>query len=181
MHPQARRKPLRMDAQDGPWSISVADNDQRSYTIYIQTPTHHLTLTRTVSEIIELHSRLSDFNPPELPPLPVSEQPAKRRSSFLHTLSRLANNPSKSSASSSSTSVRSSVTYPTPAVSPSKERDDPFTASPLPPSAAATSLASYFTDLAKRSGVRTSRPWRRFVRVRTDDLESVRVERAIKR
>ena len=29
--------------------------------------------------------------------------------------------------------------------------------------------------------MRTARPWRRFVRVRTDDLESVRVERAIKR
>jgi hypothetical protein len=34
----SRRAPLRMDAQDGPWSISVADHphDARSYTLYIK-------------------------------------------------------------------------------------------------------------------------------------------------
>lgn len=33
-----RRAPLRMDAQDGPWSVSVADHphDKRSYTLYIK-------------------------------------------------------------------------------------------------------------------------------------------------
>lgn len=36
-HP-ARRKPLRMDTQDGPWSVSVAENphDTKTYSIYIQ-------------------------------------------------------------------------------------------------------------------------------------------------
>jgi serum/glucocorticoid-regulated kinase 2 len=45
----------------------------------------------------------------------------------------------------------------------------------------ATALAGYLTTIANDQMFRTARPWRRFVRVRTDDLESVRVERAIKR
>ncbi|KAF8523220.1 hypothetical protein JB92DRAFT_3110191 [Gautieria morchelliformis] len=176
----ARRKVLRMDAQDGPWSVSVAENphDAKTYSIYIQTPTHHLTLTRTASEVVDLHGKLADAYPNVgIPPLPLNDVPTKRRSSFLHTLSRLANNSTRPPPTPRS----SSQTLPTPAVSPSRERDDPF-ASPLSaPSAAATSLASYLTVISNHPSVRTSRPWRRFVRVRTDDLESVRVERAIKR
>lgn len=195
-HAQSRRKPLRMDAQDGPWSISVAENphNTKTYTIYVQSrfypplvaavfslsspaPTHLLTLSRTASEIADLHVKLVDAAPPQLPPLPVSELPTKRRSSFLHTLSRLANNASKGPLPGPS----SGRSYPTPAVSPNQERDDPF-ANPLSaPSAAATSIAAYLTELANRPTVRTARTWRRFVRVRTDDLESVRVERPIKR
>lgn len=138
-------------------------------------PTHHLTLTRTASEVADLHARLVDAYPSvDLPPLPLDQVPTKRRSSFLHTLSRLANNKPPPNS-------RPSQTLPTPAVSPSKERDDPF-ANPLSsPSAAATSLASYLTVISNHPSVRTARPWRRFVRVRTDDLDSVRVERAIRR
>ena len=44
-----------------------------------------------------------------------------------------------------------------------------------------TSLAAYLTSLANDPIVRQMRPWKRFVRVRTDDLQSVRTERAIKR
>ncbi|KAF8527446.1 hypothetical protein BU17DRAFT_39852 [Hysterangium stoloniferum] len=173
------RKPLRMDAQDGPWSVSVAENphDSKTYTIYIQTPTHHLTLTRTASEVAELHTKLADVHAsPELPPLPLTEPPTKRRSSFLHTLSRLANTTPKPAVQ-----PRSSLQYPTPSVSPIKEPDDPFTNPLSAPSAAATSLASYLTAVSNSPSIRTARPWRRFVRVRTDDLESVRIERAIKR
>lgn len=42
-------------------------------------------------------------------------------------------------------------------------------------------LANYFTSLANRSDVKTHKAWRRFIRVRTEDLESVRVERRIHR
>jgi len=36
--PSSRRPPVRMDAQDGPWSISVAEtpHDSRSYSLYIK-------------------------------------------------------------------------------------------------------------------------------------------------
>jgi serum/glucocorticoid-regulated kinase 2 len=44
-----------------------------------------------------------------------------------------------------------------------------------------TGLAAYLTTLSNDQILRQARPWKRFVRVRTDDLESVRVERAIKR
>ena len=52
---------------------------------------------------------------------------------------------------------------------------------PPTPSAKSTALAAYLTTISNIPRVRADRVWKRFVRVRTDDLESVRVERAIKR
>lgn len=49
------------------------------------------------------------------------------------------------------------------------------------PSATSTGIAAYLTAVANQPSLRHERVWKRFVRVRTDDLESVRVERAIKR
>ena len=49
------------------------------------------------------------------------------------------------------------------------------------PSATSTGIAAYLTTVANQPSLRHERIWKRFVRVRTDDLESVRVERAIKR
>lgn len=43
-----------------------------------------------------------------------------------------------------------------------------------------TSIAAYLTTISNEPQLRDARPWKRFVRVRTDDLQSVRVERAIK-
>ncbi|KIY50512.1 hypothetical protein FISHEDRAFT_29215, partial [Fistulina hepatica ATCC 64428] len=99
------RSPIRIH-QDGPWSISVAESpyDSRkggkSYSIYIKTPTHNLTLTRTASEIVDLDRKLRDpsHNPypdavlPTLPfdPASVVALTKKRKSAFLNTLSRLA-------------------------------------------------------------------------------------------
>lgn len=131
--------------------------------------------------------------------------PPKRKSTFLNTLSRLASPSSKSSlqrqasgrrsatsshaASSTTTSVGSS-TQPTPLSSPKQEFSDPFAenddeddlqaALPLANSTV-TGLAAYLTTVANDSSLRQARVWKRFVRVRTDDLQSVRVERAIKR
>lgn len=168
-----------------------------------------MTLTRSASEIAELHTKLVQTDIPSLPTLPLdpSQQHVsnKRRSSFLTTLSRFAagsnsinnsnNTPTKQPLSP--TSPRPSIgQYPTPAASPAaNDADDPFstpTASPSHPAGAhnnagttagalSTSLAAYLTTLSNHPNVRVSRPWRRFVRVRTDDLESIRVERSIKR
>ncbi|KZW00484.1 kinase-like protein [Exidia glandulosa HHB12029] len=173
--------------QDGPWSVSVAENphDARNYSIYIKTPTHNITLTRNVTEIIDLHDRLRDALPnasvPKLPIDATAQPPQKRRSSFLHTLSRFASSSSTSTRSSAKSSAPSS--FQSPLASPSVEVADPF-ASPLTTADAqtpTTSLASYLTTLSNDPAIRVCRPWRKFVRVRTDDLESVRVERAIKR
>lgn len=49
------------------------------------------------------------------------------------------------------------------------------------PSATSTGIAAYLTTVANQPSLRHERVWKRFVRVRRDDLESVRVERAIKR
>lgn len=134
-------------------------------------PTHNLTLTRTTSEMHILHTKLRDSHPSvSLPPFPLEASdvgtgpPGKRRSSFLHTLSRLA---------SPSPKQRS------PAIPVSKDADDdPFVASHP---TVTTGLAAYLTALSNDQIIRVSKHWRRFVRVRTDDLQSVRVERAIKR
>ena len=137
--------------------------------------------------------------------------PPKRKSAFLNTLSRLASPSVKLSPAKPSLSLRqTSISTTTPSApnnsvpspmngtanlppsvsSPSNELNDPFsqvmsdadTSTFVPPNnPTITSLAAYFTNIANDQIHRQTRIWRRFVRVRTDDLESVRVERAIKR
>ncbi|KAI6015634.1 hypothetical protein EDC04DRAFT_2752187 [Pisolithus marmoratus] len=214
-----RRQPVRIDAQDGPWAVSVAEtpHDARSYSIYIKSAsTHNLTLTRTATEIVELHAKLADSDgSAKLPKLPIDVStlppPPKRKSTFLNTLSRLASPSSNKVGRHASLRIPSNPNFgsfpggsQTPLVSPSQEVGDPFT--PLgetvntrtssngnnpPPVVAAstpadkntmmTSLAAYLTTIANEPTLRQTRAWKRFVRVRTDDLESTRAERAIKR
>ncbi|KAF8918121.1 hypothetical protein CPB85DRAFT_1214331 [Mucidula mucida] len=194
--PQNRRTPVRIDAEDGPWSVSVAESphDTRSYSLYIKTPTHNLTLTRTAMEIVELDAKLRDNHPNvKLPDLPLDaiaaiNMPTKRKSNFLNTLSRLASpHANKTRRSNGSISTAPSA-FNSPIASPSKEQSDPFQSftpsaitATLPAAVNSTSLASYLTTISNTPALRQARTWKRFVRVRTDDLESVRVERAIKR
>ncbi|KAG1800449.1 uncharacterized protein HD556DRAFT_1230269 [Suillus plorans] len=180
-----RRPPVRIDAQEGPWSVSVAEtpHDVHSYSIYIKTSTHNLTLTRTATEVVELHGKLADSVPgTRLPKLPIdlAAQPIKRNI-FLNTLSRLAS-PSNKVARTVSTRIASASSI-TPIVSPTHEIGDPFTETGGTGSGGnvVTSLAAYLTTISNEPTFRQTRAWKRFVRVRTDDLESVRVERAIKR
>ena len=171
-------------------------------------PTHNLTLTRTATEVVDLHNKLKDSHPnSKLPNLPIDAStvptpPTKRKSNFLNTLTRLAspssNRVSKTSSSrhhSSASSTTIPSTLPTPIAKPSSEVVDPFASftgategldnstlsSSSHANSAITGLASYLTTISNESTLRHSRHWKRFVRVRTDDLESVRVERAIKR
>lgn len=180
-----RRPPVRIDAHEGPWSVSVAEtpHDAHSYSIYIKTSTHNLTLTRTATEVVELHVKLADSVPgTRLPKLPIdsASQPIKRNI-FLNTLSRLAS-PSNKVARTVSTRITSASSI-TPIVSPTHEIGDPFTEAGTTGSGGnvVTSLAAYLTTISNEPTFRQARAWKRFVRVRTDDLESVRVERAIKR
>ena len=143
------------------------------------------------------------------PPIDASSIPAppKRKSAFLNTLSRLASPASNkiansrqvsgkqpqppSSLSSSATSSALSSSAQTPIATPTNEISDPFaeigengediSALAASNNKVITGLASYLTTLANDNILRQSRAWKRFVRVRTDDLQSVRVERAIKR
>ncbi|KAH6911129.1 AGC/AGC-unique protein kinase [Coprinopsis sp. MPI-PUGE-AT-0042] len=185
--PANRRQPVRMDGQDGPWAVSVAESphDSRSYSLYIKTPTHNLTLTRTAVEIVELDRKLRDSHPSsKIPAVPIDPSSVpKRKSNFLNTLSRLASPTSNKTA-------KSRPPLPTPPLTtPGSEVNDPFTAieNPSIPSANAastatsTAIAAYLTSISNVAELKKDRVWKRFVRVRTDDLESVRVERAIKR
>ncbi|KAI0042540.1 hypothetical protein FA95DRAFT_559895 [Auriscalpium vulgare] len=199
-----RRQVLRMDAQDGPWTVSVAENPHHpaSFSLYVKTPTHNLTLSRTAREIVELDQKLHDSYPhiprPQLPPeVSAVPLPPKRKSAFLNTLSRLASPSSKANGVRHATrptapSSPLPSTLPTPLSSPNAEINDPFLADPAaggfaalgPPTSASpvlTALSAYLTTLSNDQVFRQARTWKRFVRVRTDDLESVRVERAIKR
>ena len=89
--------------------------------------------------------------------------PTKRKSSFLTTLSRFASPPPR-------------VT-PLPPLTPTQTTPEVEDEEPL----AAPAVAAYLNTLANDQHVRVTRPWKRFVRVRTEDLQSTRVERAIKR
>ncbi|KNZ76335.1 RAC family serine/threonine-protein kinase like protein [Termitomyces sp. J132] len=192
------RRPANRTEQEGPWSVSVAEtpHDPYSYSIYIKTPNHNLTLTRTVKEIVELDRKLRESYPGvKVPEFPIGMQslpppPPKRKSTFLNTLSRLASPSSVKTGRRGANASVSPSTLPTPLTSPSGELNDPFTnfnttvlepVPPVSPSANSTGLASYLTAISNTAGLRSARVWKRFVRVRTDDLESVRVERAIKR
>ncbi|KAI8981299.1 hypothetical protein BD414DRAFT_516220 [Trametes punicea] len=199
--------------EEGPWTISVAEtpHDPTSYSLYVKTPTHNLTLTRTAQEIVDLHAKLRD-NFPGLkmptPPIDTSSLPAppKRKSAFLNTLSRFAS-PSSNKISgtrqasgrqqlangqhNSAASSNASSSAQTPLATPANEVGDPFaeigengediSALEASNNKVITGLAAYLTAIANDSTLRQARAWKRFVRVRTDDLQSVRVERAIKR
>ena len=150
--------------------------------------THNLTLTRTATEVVELHAKLADTVPgTKLPKLPIDlaaipHQPTKRKSTFLNTLSRLAS-PSTNKVRTASSRIASASSPSNTVVSSTHEIGDPFTQAGTSASGGnmITSLAAYLTTIANESTFRQARAWKRFVRVRTDDLESVRVERAIKR
>ena len=165
-------------------------------------PTHNLTLTRTATEVVELHAKLDDSDgASKLPKLPIDiaslpQQPAKRKSTFLNTLSRLASPSTNKVGRQMSVRAPSSPNFgastPDHISSPSQEVCDPFTT--LSPSSASiivsngkptnttmTALAAYLTTISNDSSLRQTRAWKRFVHVRTDDLQSVRAERAIKR
>ncbi|KAJ7757611.1 hypothetical protein B0H16DRAFT_1270772, partial [Mycena metata] len=83
---------IRLNAQDGPWSVSVAENDG-DYSLYIKTPTHNLTLSRTAAELVELDRKLREAYP-NAPVLPLDSANSKKgrskSSTFMNTLSRLA-------------------------------------------------------------------------------------------
>ncbi|KAJ7201395.1 kinase-like protein [Mycena pura] len=188
-----RRPPVRINAQDGPWSVSVAESpgDARSYSLYIKTPTHNLTLTRTAQELVDLDRKLRESHPATtLPDLSIDASAPKRKtkSAFLNTLSRLASPTSNRSARVPSANRRANGA--TPVTTPPVEANDPFlsfgpsdepTAPPPPATSNSPALAAYLTTISNTPAMRQARVWKRFVRVRTDDLESVRVERAIKR
>lgn len=166
-------------------------------------PTHNLTLTRTALELLDTDGKLRDGLPGmKLPKFPIDASslpspPPKRKSAFLNTLSRLASPSSKSASTRASRRLSSSGAHTngnpsaaaSPITSPSQEIGDPFdsinvngtveqyTAS----NSTVTGLAAYLTTLANDPQVRQTKVWRRFVRVRTDDLQSTRAERAIKR
>ncbi|KAL1716216.1 hypothetical protein EV715DRAFT_205746 [Schizophyllum commune] len=198
--PSTKRVPIRIDP-DAPWSVSVAEtpNDATAYSIYVKTPTHNLTLTRTLMEIVELDTKLREGHPGlKLPALPLDPSkipaPPKRKSTFLNTLSRFASpatNRTRRSQNASTVASNVASTVASPLASPSAEQNDPFLAfSPTnqnapgvtaAPSTLSTALASYLTTISNMPDLRQARPWKRFIRVRMDDLESVRVERAIKR
>jgi hypothetical protein len=153
-----------------------------------------------MKEIVDLDRKLRESHPGvQLPVFPVDVHslpppPPKRKSTFLNTLSRLASPTSSKIARSSSTRrfTNPSAVSPgaTPLTSPSGELSDPFSSftasnlnsSDIPhPSVNSTAIAAYLTTISNIVALRQARVWKRFVRVRTDDLESVRVERAIKR
>jgi serum/glucocorticoid-regulated kinase 2 len=156
-------------------------------------------------EIVELDLKLrqahTNVKLPQLPITPdtIPQPPPKRKSTFLNTLSRLASPTSAKSYRQNSAGQRNNNNNSNhnALTSPTIEANDPFSSfsngdleasatattntAPSSPSTLSTSIAAYLTTLSNILVLRQDRYWKRFVRVRTDDLESVRVERAIKR
>ena len=140
-----------------PWSCAHCSQRPRTTSLSPALPWKYSSSMRLSASTPMSLSYPSQPSQLPLPNAPVT--PPKRKSTFLHTLSRL--------------SARKST-----AVSPKAEINDPLASSP---SATSTGLAAYFTAIANSPVLRHTRAWKRFVRVRPDDLESVRPEKAIKR
>lgn len=223
-------------------------NKEPAYTLYITTPTHNLTLQRTITDILELDVKIRDGQSsisslPQLPKIPnastvtapASPPPTGSRK-FLQTISRTLSpggsrnrvalgqitsslaggnssappassrtTPSDYGSKSSSTTKDTTLKMPKPRrgyVSPfsntnSSSNNNHDTGDQTRPSPAAgadsngddaatgkkvtSALAEYFTTLANIPAVRKSKPFRRFVRVGSEDLQSIRVERRIHR
>ena len=92
-----------------------------------------------------------------------------RKSSFLLTLSRLGNKDKHNQAVSPSLFDSSFPPSPSSFTSAQKPEGD------------VGALPAYLTTLANHPTFKSARAWKRFVHVRTDDLQSQRVERMIKR
>ncbi|TIA89688.1 hypothetical protein E3P99_01936 [Wallemia hederae] len=144
------------------WSIKAVENPFKKnklvYTLYCKTPTQSLTLIRSSSAIRSLDEALRDKLPElQIPSLPI--QSNSRRRSFLNTITRFASNPSTPSKPKASIQPPMS---PPPNVSntPANEL-----------------LTNYLTDLANDDQVRAQLAWKRFTRVRPDDLQSNRIDR----
>ncbi|SNX84912.1 probable serine/threonine protein kinase B-related Ukb1 [Melanopsichium pennsylvanicum] len=188
---------------DAPWSISVAEAKDRregrkrkqivaSYTLYVTTPTHNLTLVRSSNEITHMDSKVRDGLShtclPALPNLPTSAPQLSGRT-FFQTISRtLSPGASRSRASftnfageptsSAADANRSGAVSPPPSAPLSPL---PEAMSKLASHSTTTQLATYFTALANNSATREHKAWKRFVRVGLDDLQSVRVERRVRK
>ena len=127
------------------------------------------------------------------PALPIDSsalpQAVTRKYAILNTLSHLASPGARSNARPFAASSPVPSTLPTPVVSPKAEIADPFfddlgedadgTSTSANPTT--TGLAAYLTTLSNDQVFHQAMPWKRFVRVRPDDLERLRVERAIRR
>ncbi|SPO26517.1 probable serine/threonine protein kinase B-related Ukb1 [Ustilago trichophora] len=188
---------------DAPWSISVAEaKDKRegrkrkqivaSYTLYVTTPTHNLTLIRPANDITEMDNKIRDAIPPNsLPTLPVlpSSPPQLSGRKFFQTISRtLSPGASKSratfsnfageSTSPAADAIASGAVSPPPSAPLSPE---PGAMSKLASHSTTTQLATYFTVLANNPATREHKAWKRFIRVGTDDFQSVRVERRVRK
>lgn len=139
-------------------------------------PAHNYTLTRTPEELIDLDASIRKTIPdgyqvPAFPTINPVRKAGKRRSAFFNALTRL-------SRKRSTTSVTASpLVSPSPAV----EKADPFQLFAPPPRPPLTELAAYLTIVSNAPVLRQIRAFKRFVHVRSDDLESARTERPPKR
>uniref|UniRef100_V5GFZ5 non-specific serine/threonine protein kinase n=1 Tax=Kalmanozyma brasiliensis (strain GHG001) TaxID=1365824 RepID=V5GFZ5_KALBG len=188
---------------DAPWSISVAEaKDKRegrkrkqvvaSYTLYVTTSTHNLTLIRSATDITEMDERIRDALPssslPNLPALPASTSSLSGRK-FFQTISRtlspgaskarstFANFAGESITSSPETNgIEAASPPPSAPLSPNPDAPSKLTSHSI-----TTQLATYFTALANHTAARQHKAWKRFVQVGNDDFQSVRVERRVRR
>lgn len=169
------------------------------FTLYITTPTHNLTLLRSTTELVDLDAKLRESHPtvPVLPQLPnaaganspTSQSQTSRK--ILQTISRtLSPNANKTRAALSNlTASGHALAEPNgSATSPVRNKANATASSATPPKnevedakAPTALLANYLTTISNLATVRRHKAWRRFIRVGAEDLESVRVERRVRK
>jgi serum/glucocorticoid-regulated kinase 2 len=202
-HTSPSRSKGTLGREDGPWSVSVAEmtstpSEKREsrkktkgglhmYTLYITTPTHNITLLRSNVELIELDTKIREGQStsstlPTLPILPQSTQQTSRK--FFQTISRTLSPGVSRNRSGFNVLTASGLGLQEP---PSPSTPSPQTSTPdeakaqSASHATTTHLATYLTTLSNLAMIKKHKAWRRFTRVGSDDLESVRVERRVRK
>lgn len=188
----------------------INETESSSYTLYFTTPTHNLTLLRNGLEIIELDQKLREgqSNVNGLPKLPklVTSNPSSSSTTttggrrlfqtISRTLSPGGSSKNRSALSNLSSSGMGGLAQVDQNViqtdsSPSNGTSTPTSgkvSSPLPSTDAPSSnhnttthLATYLTTISNIPFIKKHKAWRRFIHVRSEDLQSVRVERRVRK
>ncbi|GAA5899407.1 hypothetical protein JCM8208_001638 [Rhodotorula glutinis] len=148
------------------WSVTVAEGPKArsrsrkpdpTLTVYVSTPTSSLTLSRKMSELVDLEARLRSQFPGRVPSgQPKNAPPTpKKRNTVLASLTRT--------------------------LSPRRGDKASFSSSTSSSAADLHALSATLTAASVDESVRAHAAWLKFFAVRRDDLESARVERRIKR
>lgn len=209
-NPSSNKRTSRRGSSKSGSKDQSSSSSGTAYTLYCTTPTHNLTLSRSANEIIELDQKLREGQSsanvlPKLPKLitsiPATTSPSTGGRRLFQTISRTLSPGANKNRAALSNLTASGLGLATPldssSVANSSESPTGGASTPtgkvasLPPSeilpsttsahTTTTHLATYLTSVSNIPFIKKHKAWRRFTHVRSEDLQSIRVERRVRK